>query len=93
MIRRWMIKTCFFEEKGNSDNDVKEEVTEKVEEFFKCLKKVPNKDIEVSAGEPYIVSRSIELPPRWDGMTPNNFSFFFDYFISSCMLIKYSNFA
>ena len=51
-----------FEEEGNSGKDVKEEVIEKVEEFVKCLKKVPNKDIEVSAGEPYLVSRSIELP-------------------------------
>ncbi|KAE8695658.1 putative LRR receptor-like serine/threonine-protein kinase [Hibiscus syriacus] len=58
----------FFEEDGNSGGDVKEKVTEKkVEEFFKCLKKVPNKETEVSAGEPYLVSRSTELPPRWDG--------------------------
>ncbi|KAK8672516.1 hypothetical protein V6N13_110884 [Hibiscus sabdariffa] len=58
----------FFEEDGNSGEDVKEKVTEKkVEDFFKCLKKVPNKETEVSAGEPYLVSRSTELPPRWDG--------------------------
>ncbi|KAE8661686.1 Pseudouridine synthase family protein isoform 3 [Hibiscus syriacus] len=58
----------FFEEDGNSGEDVKEKVTEKkVEEFFKCLKKVPNKETELSAGEPYLVSRSTELPPRWDG--------------------------
>ncbi|OMO59323.1 Pseudouridine synthase II [Corchorus capsularis] len=57
----------FFEEEENSDN-VKKEVTEKkVEQFFKCLKKVPNKDTEVSSGEPYLVTRSTELPPRWDG--------------------------
>ncbi|XVE67846.1 hypothetical protein DITRI_Ditri09bG0020700 [Diplodiscus trichospermus] len=58
----------FFEEEGNSVKDEKKEVTEKkVEEFFKCLKKVPNKDTEVTDGEPYLVSRSTELPPRWDG--------------------------
>ncbi|WRX20836.1 Pseudouridine synthase II [Theobroma cacao] len=58
----------FFEEEGNSGKDVKKEVTEKkVEEFFKCLKKVPYNDTEVSAGEPYLVSRNTELPPRWDG--------------------------
>ncbi|KAK2661640.1 hypothetical protein Ddye_000214 [Dipteronia dyeriana] len=55
-------------EAKNVDGDVKREVTEKkVEYFFKCLKKVPNKDAEVGSGEPYIVSRSTELPPRWDG--------------------------
>lgn len=48
--------------------NVKGEVSEKkVEEFFKCLKKVPNKENEVGSGEPYIVSRSTELPPTWDG--------------------------
>ncbi|KAL9454736.1 hypothetical protein AB3S75_010191 [Citrus x aurantiifolia] len=50
------------------DVNVKGEVSEKkVEEFFKCLKKVPNKENEVGSGEPYIVSRSTELPPTWDG--------------------------
>lgn len=39
----------------------------KVEEFFKCLKKVPNKDAEGERGEPYLVTRSGGLPPRWDG--------------------------
>ncbi|XVF60199.1 hypothetical protein PTKIN_Ptkin08bG0025300 [Pterospermum kingtungense] len=58
----------FFEEEGDSSKGEKEKVTEKkVEQFFKCLKKVPNKDTEDSAGEPYLVSRSTELPPRWDG--------------------------
>lgn len=59
------------EEKGGSEMAKKEaskDVTEKkVEEFFKCLKKVPNKDGEISNGEPYLVMRSTELPPRWDG--------------------------
>lgn len=39
----------------------------KVEDFFKCLKKVRNKDAEVRVAEPYFVARSTELPPRWDG--------------------------
>lgn len=60
----------FFEEEGE-EKDRKEtgkDVTErKVEEFFKCLKKVPNKDGEVVNGEPYLVTRSTELPPTWDG--------------------------
>ncbi|XP_038986862.1 uncharacterized protein LOC103722831 isoform X2 [Phoenix dactylifera] len=52
------------------------DVTErKVEEFFKCLKKVPNasgqkpaaKEVVEDGGEPYLVSRKTELPPRWDG--------------------------
>lgn len=45
----------------------KELSEKKVEEFFKCLKKVPNKDVEGDRGEPYIVTRKGELPPRWDG--------------------------
>lgn len=60
----------FFEEEGE-EKDKKEtskDVTErKVEEFFKCLKKVPNKDGEIVNGEPYLVTRSSELPPTWDG--------------------------
>ncbi|KAL5860562.1 hypothetical protein ACOSQ4_001858 [Xanthoceras sorbifolium] len=71
-------RLVFFEEERKSERDTieaknmsgegKKEVTEKkVEEFFKCLKKVPNKDAEVGNGEPYLVSRSTELPPRWDG--------------------------
>lgn len=42
----------------------------KVEEFFKCLKKVPNKDGVVVANksnaEPFLSSRSRGLPPQWD---------------------------
>lgn len=62
------------------DDDVEEKekstaVTEKkVEEFFKCLKKVPRNgekksvnNVEGSGGEPYLVKHSTELPPRWDG--------------------------
>lgn len=63
----------FFEEENSEKGvdlvkDVTKDVTEKkVEEFFKCLKKVPNKDGEVGTGEPHLVTRSNELPPRWDG--------------------------
>lgn len=60
----------FFEEgkydKLVPEKDVSRDVSEKkVEEFFKCLKKVPNKDAEVSNAEPYIATRG-QLPPRWD---------------------------
>ncbi|XP_050221515.1 uncharacterized protein LOC126671755 [Mercurialis annua] len=48
----------------NADKDVTER---KVEEFFKCLKKVPNKNNELDNGEPYLLTRTTELPPRWDG--------------------------
>lgn len=60
----------FFEE--GSDGLVKDEggkdISEKkVEEFFKCLKKVPNKNSEVSGKlEPFLASRSTGLPPQWD---------------------------
>lgn len=64
----------FFEEvrekKGKNEtlSNVSKDITEKkVEEFFKCLKKVPNEDIEVATTEPYFASRSTELPPTWDG--------------------------
>ncbi|KAI7734394.1 hypothetical protein M8C21_024547, partial [Ambrosia artemisiifolia] len=51
----------FFEE----GKDVKMDVTEKkVEEFFKCLKKVPD---EVDETMPFVSGRSLGLPPRWDG--------------------------
>ncbi|RRT59108.1 hypothetical protein B296_00046095 [Ensete ventricosum] len=51
-------------------------VTEKkVEEFFKCLTNGPKAGDRQKAvatntkdqGEPYLVSRKTELPPRWDG--------------------------
>ena len=58
-------------EKGRIElakKDVNKDVVEKkVEEFFKCLKKGPNKDGEVKNEEPYLLTRSTELPPRWDG--------------------------
>ncbi|CAB4275331.1 unnamed protein product [Prunus armeniaca] len=57
-------------EKGERDlvSNVSKDVTEKkVEDFFKCLKKVPNKDAEVGNGEPYLLTRTTELPPKWDG--------------------------
>jgi tRNA pseudouridine55 synthase len=47
-------------------NDKKDVTERKVEEFFKCLKKVPNKDNEVDTGDPYLSTRNA-LPPRWDG--------------------------
>ncbi|PSR87547.1 TRNA pseudouridine synthase [Actinidia chinensis var. chinensis] len=56
-------------EKG-SVKDVKIDVSEKkVEEFFKCLKKVPNKDSEVASTEPFVSARSSGLPPKWDSPT------------------------
>ncbi|PWA42592.1 hypothetical protein CTI12_AA543100 [Artemisia annua] len=58
----------FFEEKGvvgDDNKDVKMDVTEKkVEEFFKCLKKVPD---DVDSGMPFVSGRSCGLPPKWDG--------------------------
>lgn len=68
----------FFEEESESkekgevglEKEVKMEVTEKkVEEFFKCLKKVPNKDSEVASVEPFVAARSTGLPPKWDSPT------------------------
>ncbi|RAL40928.1 hypothetical protein DM860_008626 [Cuscuta australis] len=66
----------FFEtdEVGNENTEgvgkkgVKVDVSEKkVEEFFKCLKKVPNHpDTGVSSAEPFLSSRSRGLPPKWD---------------------------
>ncbi|KAJ8566952.1 hypothetical protein K7X08_019160 [Anisodus acutangulus] len=63
----------FFEEdeKGVSEN--KEEAPQvdvsekKVEEFFKCLKKVPNKENGgVVSAEAFLATRSTGLPPKWD---------------------------
>lgn len=68
-------KLVFFEEKGggeeisvkNVNGDASREVSEKkVQEFFNCLKKLPNKEAEVGSGEPYVATRT-ELPPTWDG--------------------------
>lgn len=67
-------KFVFFDEdvakeKGGKKSEGEEKglVVEKVEEFFKLLKKVPRDGDEGGDGEPYLVTRSTELPPRWDG--------------------------
>ena len=67
-------RLVFFDEKGEEDKsnresvkDASKDLTEKkVEEFFKGLKKVPNKDVEAINEEPYLSSRSTGLPSRWD---------------------------
>lgn len=66
----------FFEEERKEEseresvkNAGKDVMEKKVDEFFKCLKKLPNEGAAVASGEPYLVTRSTELPPRWD--TPN----------------------
>lgn len=60
----------FFEEKKGElgkEGDGKAITERKVEEFFKCLKKVPSKNAEVSGSvEPFLASRSTGLPPQWD---------------------------
>ncbi|PIA30273.1 hypothetical protein AQUCO_05600002v1 [Aquilegia coerulea] len=61
----------FFEEKEEGKNDKRDtgskDITErKVEEFFKCLKKAPSNAGEVASDEPYLLTRSTELPARWD---------------------------
>lgn len=53
-------------ERGFGGDESKEVSQKKVEEFFKCLKKVPNKNAEISNAEPFLASRSTGLPPRWD---------------------------
>lgn len=60
-------RLVFFDEE-KVDKDVKKmDVTEKkVEEFFKCLKKVPN---EVDNSLHFVSGRSSGLPPKWDGPT------------------------
>ncbi|XP_065879340.1 uncharacterized protein [Euphorbia lathyris] len=63
-------RLLFFEEKeaeAEADSANKDVTERKVEEFFKCLKKVPNKNNDISNGEPYLATRSTELPPKWDG--------------------------
>lgn len=63
----------FFDDKDgkNAERDgsglVKGDISEKkVEEFFKCLKKVPNKDSNVAVTQPFFSSRRTGLPPKWD---------------------------
>ncbi|PHU27766.1 hypothetical protein BC332_06098 [Capsicum chinense] len=52
---------------GETKAEVKVDVSEKkVEEFFKCLKKVPNKENGVVSAEPFLATRSTGLPPKWD---------------------------
>ncbi|KAK6155231.1 hypothetical protein DH2020_009479 [Rehmannia glutinosa] len=60
----------FFDEGEKEGKDVKvEDVTEKkVEDFFKCLKKFPNENGgDVAVAEPFLSTRSVGLPPKWDG--------------------------
>lgn len=68
----------FFDEeegnKGNKDmlklpgNGIVKDVSEKkVEEFFKCSKKVPSEGGGEIASGPYLLTRKTELPPRFDG--------------------------
>ncbi|KAG8384882.1 hypothetical protein BUALT_Bualt04G0164500 [Buddleja alternifolia] len=60
----------FFEESEKEVKDVRvEDVTEKkVEDFFKCLKKFPNENGgDVADPEPFLSTRSVGLPPKWDG--------------------------
>ncbi|RWR74296.1 Pseudouridine synthase II [Cinnamomum micranthum f. kanehirae] len=59
----------FEEESGARETGSSENVgvsDRKVEEFFKCLKKVPSAG-EDPSGELYISTRTSGLPPRWDG--------------------------
>ncbi|KAH9624812.1 hypothetical protein KSS87_018128, partial [Heliosperma pusillum] len=63
----------FFEEMGDEkESGVRKDSVvdfseKKVEEFFKCLKKVPNKDLEVrGVDQPFLASRSTGLPRVWD---------------------------
>lgn len=50
-----------------TENNVGVDVSEKkVEEFFKCLKKVPNKNSDAVSVEPFLSSRRTGLPPKWD---------------------------
>lgn len=54
----------FFEENVKVE-DLKEK---KVEDFFKCLKKLPNeKGGDIMDVEPFLSTRSRGLPPKWDG--------------------------
>ncbi|XP_057767073.1 uncharacterized protein LOC130987536 [Salvia miltiorrhiza] len=59
----------FFDEKDGGGEEVKGvDVSEKkVEDFFKCLKKVPNENSGAVAPEPFLSTRTAGLPPKWDG--------------------------
>lgn len=51
-------------------NELKIDVSEKkVEEFFKCLRKVPNENGDMANPEPFLSSRSKGLPRQWDTPT------------------------
>lgn len=61
----------FFDQKASAAAPADHPVSEKkVEEFFKCLKKVPSAGGGgggAPAGEPWLASKKKGLPPRWDG--------------------------
>lgn len=68
-------KLVFFDEVKDKEEKEKEKVEEsvtvkKVEQFFKGLTKSANERGVASGGgdgEPFLVTRNGELPPRWDG--------------------------
>ncbi|XP_056696323.1 uncharacterized protein [Spinacia oleracea] len=62
----------FFEEGSDgksNEGGIKDVSDKKVEEFFKCLKKVPTKNAQVSGvDQPFLASRTSGLPPKWDSL-------------------------
>ncbi|XP_021728513.1 uncharacterized protein LOC110695609 [Chenopodium quinoa] len=61
----------FFEEGSDggkvNEGGVKDVSEKKVEEFFKCLKKVTNKNDDVcGVDQPFLASRTSGLPHKWD---------------------------
>lgn len=63
-------KLVFFDEAKDKQKPVEDVTEKKVENFFKCLTKFPNENGVASGGgdgEPFLVTRNGELPPRWDG--------------------------
>ncbi|XP_010550160.1 PREDICTED: uncharacterized protein LOC104821095 isoform X2 [Tarenaya hassleriana] len=62
-------KLMFFDEAKEKKEEQKDVTEKKVEQFFKCLTKFPNEKAVagVGDGEPFLVTRNGELPPRWDG--------------------------
>ncbi|XP_051140689.1 uncharacterized protein LOC127258088 [Andrographis paniculata] len=63
-------RMVFFDESEKEKKDIKvgDVAEKKVEDFFKCLKKFPNeKDGDVAFSEPFLSTRSVGLPPKWDG--------------------------
>ncbi|CAA2975133.1 haca ribonucleo complex subunit 4 [Olea europaea subsp. europaea] len=62
----------FFEgsegEREGKNSKVCDVTEKKVEDFFKCLKKVPNaSNGDATVVEPFFSTRSVGLPPKWDG--------------------------